>query len=416
MNIFDSIFNVVNEILIFLNKKEFLIILMLSIISYHIILFLIRDLKYLKSVKTNPDPDSINIDDLKEIPLINIIIPAWNEGDEFEKCLFSVTSLAYPKIKVIVNAGGNEKTIKIADSFKKYNHFVILRQKEVKSKIGKITNLGKLKAINKSLKHVTEGVVFFLDADSYITDEIVLRLLFPIVNYNEKVCVGAGTRPLISLENNDLVRYLQIVKEGFFRKIFTRDNKNLIGGSNTCISYEVIKSIGRFTEEGIIAEDISAGRDIISKGYKIYSLTSYQSRIYTDFPKSIRELIEQRKRYIQNSYIYAKIKKSKIKSIKLIALTLVSIYFIISPLFLFVNYGLFFIGVFIILFFYLRIIRRYIFFKLIIDKQYYKKFHKLLFIKIFYYIVIELIINVITCFSLITIRKNLKEYLKTNNE
>lgn len=415
MNIFDSIFNVLNEILIFINKIDFLIILTLSIISFHIAMFLIRDIIYLKSVKNNPDQDSNKINDLKEIPLLNIIIPAWNEGEEFEKCLFSVTNLTYPKIKVIVNAGGSEKTIKIADSFKRYNNFVILRQKEEKSKIGKITNLGKIKAINKSLKHVTEGVISFLDADSYITDEIVLRLLFPIVNYNEKVCIGAGTRPLITLENNDLVKYLQIVKEGFARKNFTRYNQNLIGGSNTCISYDVIKSIGKFTEEGIIAEDVSAGQDILSKGYKIYSLTSYQSRIYTDFPKSIRELTEQRKRYIQNSYISAKINKNKLKFIKLIALILISIYFLIAPLFLFVNYGLFFIGLFIILFIYIRNIRRYVFFKLIVDKQYYKKFHKLLFIKIFYYIVIELIINVITFFSLTTVRKNLKEYLKTNN-
>lgn len=412
MNIFNSIFNVLNEILIFINKKEFLIILMLSIIGYHIAMFLIRDIIYLKSVKKNLDPDSIKIDDLKEIPLLTIIIPAWNEGEEFKKCLFSVTNLTYPKIKVIVNAGGSEKTIKIADSFKRYNNFVILRQKEEKSKIGKITNLGKIKAINESLKHVSEGVLFFLDADSYITDEIVLRLLFPIVNYNEKVSTGAGTRPLISLENNDLVKYLQIIKEGFARKNFTRYNQNLIGGSDTCISYDVIESIGKFTEEGIIAEDVSAGQDILSKGYKIYSLTSYQSRIYTDFPKSIRELIEQRKRYIQNSYISAKINKNKSTFIKLFALILISIYFIIAPLFLFVNYGLFFAGLFIILFIYIRNIRRYIFFKLVIDKKNYKKFHKLLFIKIFYYIVIELIINVITFFSLIPIRKNLKEYLK----
>lgn len=412
MLLFNNFILITKIILDFLNSVYALFIIISLIFIYHLAMFLIRDLIYLKSVKNNPDPDSIKIKDLKEIPLLNIIIPAWNEGDEFEKCLISVTSLTYPKIKVIVNAGGNEKTIKIADSFKKYNHFVILRQKEEKSKIGKITNLGKMKAINKSLEHATEGVVFLLDADSYITDEIVLRLLFPIVNYNEKVCTGAGTRPLISLENNDLVKYLQIVKEGFARKNFKRYNQNLIGGSDTCISYDVIKSIGKFAEEGIIAEDVSAGQDILSKGYKIYSLTSYQSRIYTDFPKTIRELTEQRKRYIQNSYISAKIKKNKFTYIKLIALMLVSIYFIIAPLFLFVNYGLFFIDLFIILFIYLRNIRRYIFFKLVVDKKYYKKFHKLLFIKIFYYIVIELIINVITAFSLITIRKYLKEYLR----
>ena len=54
------------------------------------------------------DPKSLSIDDLKNIPLVNIIVPAWKEGNNFRECLSSITNLNYPNIKVIVNAGGND--------------------------------------------------------------------------------------------------------------------------------------------------------------------------------------------------------------------------------------------------------------------------------------------------------------------
>ena len=43
--------------------------------------------------------------------------------------------------------------------------------------------------------------------------------------------------------------------------------------------------------------------DILSKGFKIYSLIDYRSRIYTEYPTTLRELILQRRRYIENSFI-----------------------------------------------------------------------------------------------------------------
>ena len=57
--------------------------------------------------------EHVKLEDLNEYPLINIIIPAWKEGIIFEQCLLELLNLSYPNIKVIVNAGGDEKTIEI---------------------------------------------------------------------------------------------------------------------------------------------------------------------------------------------------------------------------------------------------------------------------------------------------------------
>ncbi len=405
MTIFNQILNVIADLIEFISSLNFLIIFALLIIFNHILFYLIRDRKYIRAVKKNRDPETISINDLKELPLINILVPAWKEGKEFKECLLSITKLSYPSIKIIVNAGGSQETITIANSFKKYNTFLILHQKGGKSRAA----LGKIRALNECLDYVNEGLVYFIDADCYLTDELLLRMIFPIINENEKVIRGSGLRPLKSQENNDLVNYLQFNRMRFFRYKFTRYHKTSISGANTCLSYEVIKSIRKFKEDSLFGEDVSRGLDIISKGFKIYWLTDYRSRMYTYFPGTIKEHILDRIRYIENLLIFS-YKTKKIKNIlKVLFFFLVSVYFLIFPVFLILNLGLFFIGVFILCSIYLKRVRAYLVFKNLVDKKYYTKFRKRVFLKMIYYIYIETISKILIPFHFIKYLLSLKK-------
>ena len=102
---------IMESILNLLNSTIFILILLLLIISYHFILFFTRDTNYIQALKKNQDPEVLKLNDLNEVPLVNITIPAWKEGKLFEECLQSITKLEYPNLKIIVNAGGSEETI-----------------------------------------------------------------------------------------------------------------------------------------------------------------------------------------------------------------------------------------------------------------------------------------------------------------
>ena len=141
--------------LIFFNSFNFFIFLILVVIFFNIFLYFLRDRKYIRVFKKFKDPEIVKLEDLKELPLVNIIIPAWKEGKLFNDCLLSITKLNYPYLKVIISAGGNEETIQIANSFKKFKNFVILKQKPG----------GKMKALNDCLKYVSEGIIYSIDAD-----------------------------------------------------------------------------------------------------------------------------------------------------------------------------------------------------------------------------------------------------------
>ena len=67
-------------------------------------------------------------------------------------------------------------------------------------------------------------------------------MILPIVNYNENVVIG-HVRPLGSQENKDLVKFLQIDRNLYYRTKFTRYNLKIISGANTTFKSNVIKAI-----------------------------------------------------------------------------------------------------------------------------------------------------------------------------
>ena len=397
---------------IFINyiSKEILsinlvLLFLVFIILSQIILFLLRDRNYIRAIKKYKDPEVISIDRLKKLPLINIIIPAWQEGKEFYDCLLSITKLTYPHLKVIVNAGGNEETIQIAESFKKFESFTILRQTEGRHKAA----LGKIKALNECLDYVSEGILYLIDADCYLTDEILLRMIFPIINENEKVVVGGGIRPLKSQEQFSLARYLEFNRNIFFRIKFNRYIPNLVGGAITCMTYDVIRTIGKFNENRKFAEDISRGIDITSKGYKIYFLNDARSKLYSDFPITIKEYFKQRIRYNENRLIIEHHYGNKLYFIKVIILSFISLFIVLTPIIIFINLILFLFGLLCVFYVYLVKIRKFIFFKITLNKVDYLKFNTLIFIKMIFYIYIEILSNIFSIFTLLNIKKKLVE-------
>ena len=103
MDFFCFVQKIIENLLFFLNSFSFVIFLALIVIFYQIIFYFFRDRKNIEALKKFKDPETVTLKDLKEFPLINIIIPAWKEGSLFEDCLLSITKLKYPNLKVIIN-------------------------------------------------------------------------------------------------------------------------------------------------------------------------------------------------------------------------------------------------------------------------------------------------------------------------
>ena len=396
----DNLIIFIESILNFLNSTLFILIILILIIAYHFLLFFTRDANYIRALKKYKDPEVLKLEELNEVPLVNIIIPAWKEGKFFENCLQSITKLEYPNLRIIVNAGGSEETIKIADSFKSFNNFTIIRQKPG----------GKMKALNDCINHVSNGIVYSIDADVILTDEILLRMLYPITNENEYVTAG-GVRPLKAQEHKSLVKYLIINRNLNFRIKFSRYGRNQISGPNSCLKYEVIKAIGKFEIENFYLEsDRFRGPLISNKGYKIYWINDYRGYIYTYYPESIKKYIKQEIRWRKNSLTDSKQKQRKKMMVRFLLSAIFSLFILSFPIVILFNVWLAMIGILLLFFLFLKKIRKFLFLKFTINKKYYPKFGFLLFFKMFFYSYIE---NLMTAYLVFDI---IKSRIKRNNK
>ena len=393
---FNSIFGIKDIICL-------IILLVLLIMLYQSLFFIFRDKKNSETYNKlkNEEPEDLTYDDLKSTPLLNIVVPAWKEGDLFRKCLDSIKLLKYPRIKVIVNAGGWSKTIEIANSFKKLDRFIVLRQKSGSHR----PSHGKIRAINKCLEYIEEGLVYFIDADSYLNDEIILRMIHPIINMNQYAVAG-GVRPLKEQMRINLVKYL--IFDRFNLTLKRKTTPPPITGANFCIKMNILNSINnRFKESRKIATDLSMGLDLAKKDFSIFQLYNYSHRIYVDYPTTLPKYIDQKKIWIENGLVFSIKNKRKSQILRYIVLNLVSLYVVTNPIFIVFNIKIFILGLLIFLSLYLVKIRKLFFFKMCVDAQNRATYGFLFFVKLIFYVYFEAFSILLITFHFLSNKKNL---------
>ena len=391
MYILNLIFALMLQLIFSMN---FFLLLLLVVFFYHFLIYFLRDKKYIKKYMVREHQNRVNLEDLIEIPLVNIIIPAWKEGDPFRACLKSIVDLSYPKIKVIVNVGGNDETIKIAHSFKKYDNFKIIYQK---------SGEGKIKAINDCLNHISKGIVYLIDADIILTDNILISMLFILLNKNEDIVVSKII-PHKSILDNDLVKFIHINRYIRLRHKWPGYLKRV--SQTTAMKYNIIQSINKFTEKRKLDDGHSIGLDLIEHDFRIYSLYEINVEAF-NYSTKLSNYIDQNIRWIENA-LYYYLKDRKLLVLKFLGLVILSIYVYTSPFLFVLSYYFPFYGFIIFLSFYLKIVRKIFIFKVIYKKSPIR-FHPLFFLKLIFYILINFLINIIVFFEMIFYRKAYKK-------
>ncbi|MHA1439377.1 MAG: glycosyltransferase [Promethearchaeota archaeon] len=396
MTFIDQILNFFVDFSKIIFSLIFFLILALFIIVFHIFAYFIRDKKHIKPFRNIKELQLISQNDLNEFPTVNIIVPAWKEGEPFRKCVQALTELSYSNIKVIINAGGSEETINIANSFKKYKNFeILLYQKKGE---------GKIKAINDCLEHVSDGLIYLIDADIYLTDNIFFYVIYHLINKNHKI-VTSSLIPHNSIIKKDLVKYLYINRNRRFRHIFTREVNFF--GPHACLRHEVIEDIKKFPEKKASDDNRLIGAILLAKGYKIYFLYELCVESFT-FPIKIKPFIQQNAKWIENRMIFLS-KSNRLRLMRFFLIALLSIYLFIFPVLIFLNIYLFLIGLLLLFSIYLKRIRKIIVYKKSAIKDYDIKLSPSFFVKMIFYIYIDALIRIFALFELIFFRKNYKK-------
>lgn len=113
------------------------------------------------------------------MPLVSIIIPAYNCERYIHKCIQSIIAQTYSNIEVIIiDDGSTDNSGKICDYFARKDHRIKVVHQE---------NSGPGMARNTGLSYVSGNFLAFIDADDYVSKHYIQKMITLAYNYQADI-------------------------------------------------------------------------------------------------------------------------------------------------------------------------------------------------------------------------------------
>ena len=237
---------------------------------------------------------AVNSFENKELPLVSIIVPAYNEEVNAVASLQNLLKCNYPSFEIIfVDDGSKDGTYaKVTEAFAGHE----------KLKIFTKPNGGKASALNFGITHSAAPYVVCIDADTQLAVDAVSMLMTNFLSdkgqtENKKVGAVAGTVK-VGNEVNLITRWQSIeyiTGQNFDRRGFAYLNAvTVIPGAIGAFDKEVLLAAGGFTTD-TLAEDCDLTIRILKAGYIVAN--EAKAVAYTEAPETIKQFMQQRFRW-----------------------------------------------------------------------------------------------------------------------
>ncbi len=226
----------------------------------------------------------------KEIPLVTIIVPAYNEEKAIGKTVDSLLDLSYVNKEIIVvDDGSTDRTFEVAKAHADSDFTRVVTK----------PNGGKWDALNMGIQAAKGEFIVCIDADTLLDPHAIQHLIHHFTN--PEVAAVAGN---VKVGNRrGLLTKLQALEYIVGINLHRRSEANLqsvtvVPGPIGAFRASVIKEIGLF-EGDTFAEDADITMRILKAGYK----TAFEARAfaYTEAPTSMTSLAKQRYRWYRGS-------------------------------------------------------------------------------------------------------------------
>lgn len=262
-----------------------IILFLTAIVSLYYIIFWI-----LLLLEKPPKEKKIKFE---KLPLVSIIIPAYNEEKTIASTIESVLNLDYPKNKlqiIVVNDGSIDNTKQIVKKIvKKYKNILLINQK----------NKGKASAMNHGLKYVKGKFFVSLDSDSFVSRDALKNML----PYFSEEDVGSVTASLKTKDPKtfiEKIQWFEYLVNTFYKKLMSYLDCILVTpGPFSVYRTNVIKKLGGFDENKNLVEDFEMALKLQKAHYRI--ALALEADVYTVPPKTFYGLYRQRNRWYKGS-------------------------------------------------------------------------------------------------------------------
>jgi len=218
-------------------------------------------------------------------PKVSIIVPAYNEERNIEKCIESIFDSSYPKNKldiIVVDDGSTDNTLKI---IKKYRNVRVLKQ----------NHLGKVEALNLGALNSSNEFLFTVDADTTLEKNCIKELLKPFSDKSIGATTGNNNvknkRSVLSAFQNVEYHFSNLIRNSFS---IVFNNGIWFSGSLACYRKSALKKIGYFKKD-TLAEDQDIALEMKKAGCRAINVSTAFG--YTIVPTKIMDLYRQRTRW-----------------------------------------------------------------------------------------------------------------------
>jgi len=227
--------------------------------------------------------------------MLSIIVPAYNEEKNIEKCLRSIfkclENLDINYEVLVINDGSTDRTSDIVKNLmKEYNNLRLIDRKE---------NKGYGYTVIEGLREARGDIILYIDADCVIEQNSISK----IINHFRK---GADA----------VFGYVDVANPEYLHplicKINKKHNKELrYGGALMAFRKDVLKDLGGPSLESGAGYDVELKIRLKRKGYNI--IYEDHAKVYSIFPTKIKDILKRKylagKSYIVMSSKYPEIFK-----------------------------------------------------------------------------------------------------------
>jgi cellulose synthase/poly-beta-1,6-N-acetylglucosamine synthase-like glycosyltransferase len=224
-----------------------------------------------------------------DLPLVSVLVAAWNEAEGIAAHVESFLRLRYPRRELVLCAGGEDGTYDLAASYAA-DGAIVLRQEPGE---------GKQRALRRCLGRATGEIIFLTDADCLLDDDAFERTLAPIIHEGEAVATGTS-RPLPGQYANPFVLHQWFTQAGGT----VRQGAYVDGilGRNAALRRDALEAAGGFDAEVRTGTDYYMAKQLLRQGYRIRHVPD--SAVETPFPETLAQYRRQHTRWLRNVVVH----------------------------------------------------------------------------------------------------------------
>lgn len=225
------------------------------------------------------------------LPLVSVLVAAWNEAAGIDDHIKSFLALRYPHKELVLCAGGDDDTFERA----------VCHAGPTVRVLRQMPGEGKQRALARAFQETGGEIIFLTDADCRLADEPFERTLYTVATGSEVAATG-GSRPFKE-QLTDPFAFTQAATQ-LYAAMHGPEYAPGILGRNCAARRALLAATAALDAPAPAGTDYVLAHTLVAAGTRIRQVP--ESRMPTDFPLAARDYLRQQRRWLRSVAVHGR--------------------------------------------------------------------------------------------------------------